>query len=59
MMKDDKKVIRDADKNKHQGLVSFIRNMDDVVLKSNWHIVQIQETFEPGIMRVWAMTEAG
>jgi hypothetical protein len=38
-MKDDKKVIKEADKNKHQGLVSFIRNMDDVVLKSNWHIM--------------------
>lgn len=33
--------------------------MDDVVLKSNWHIMQICETFEPGIMRVWALTESG
>ena len=33
--------------------------MDDVVLKSNWHIMQISETFEPGIMRVWALTENG
>lgn len=33
--------------------------MDDVVLKSNWHIIQIQETFEPGLMKVWAMTEQG
>lgn len=33
--------------------------MDEVVLKSNWHILQIQETFEPGVMRIWALTESG
>lgn len=33
--------------------------MDDVVLKSNWHIVQISETFEPGILKVWALTDVG
>lgn len=41
MFKNEKRVIKDTEKNKHQGLASFIRNMDDVVLKSNWHIVQI------------------
>jgi hypothetical protein len=60
MMKVNKKVIKEVDKNKHhQGIASFIRNMDDVVLKSNWHIMSIAETFEPGIMRVWALTETG
>jgi DNA polymerase epsilon subunit 1 len=61
--KEDKKVIKDqaGDKSKkHQSLVSFIRNMDDVVLKSTWHIVQISdETFEPGVLRLWALTEQG
>ena len=33
--------------------------MDDVVLKSNWHIMSIAETFEPGVMKVWALTESG
>jgi DNA polymerase epsilon subunit 1 len=62
IMKDDKQVIAASagDKSKrHQGLTSFIRNMDDVVLKSNWHIIQISETIEPGILRVWALTEQG
>ncbi len=41
IMKDDKQVIATTggNKSKHQGIASFIRNMDDVVLKSNWHIV--------------------
>lgn len=56
MMKDDKKVIKDTEKNKHQGLVSFIRNMDDVVLKSTWHVISVSETFEPGILRLWILT---
>jgi hypothetical protein len=38
-IKEDKRVIKQPERNKHQGLTSFIRNMDDVVLKSNWHIV--------------------
>ncbi len=60
MMKDDKKVIANQGRaSKHLGLTSFIRNMDEVVLKSNWHIVQISETFEPGILKVWALTEQG
>ena len=29
------------------------------MLKSTWHILQISETFEPGLMRVWALTESG
>jgi hypothetical protein len=39
LMKDEKKVIPQSERLKHQGIVSFIRNMDEVVLKSNWHIV--------------------
>lgn len=57
-MKEDKKVIKNED-NKHKSIVSFIRNMDDVVLKSNWHVIQICETFEPGVMRIWALTDQG
>ena len=61
IMKDDKQVISatGASKSKHQGIASFIRNMDDVVLKSNWHVVQVSETFEPGILKLWALTDAG
>ena len=59
IIKEDKKVIPQSVSSKHQGIVSFIRNMDDVVLKSNWHIMQICETFEPGVMKIWALTESG
>ena len=40
-LKEDKKLVNGAlaSKNKHQGLNSFIRNMDEVVLKSTWHIL--------------------
>ena len=31
--------------------------MDDVVLKQTWNILQISESFEPGIMRLWVTTE--
>jgi hypothetical protein len=62
-MKEDKQVIANAgimqgNKSK-QGIASFIRNMDEVVLKSNWHVLQICETFEPGILKVWALTDVG
>jgi len=40
-------------------LSSFMRNMDETVLNSNWHILQINTTFEPGVLKVWALTEVG
>ena len=31
--------------------------MDEIILNSNWHIVSIENSFEPGIMKLWAVTE--
>lgn len=42
-----------------QALTNFMRNMDDTVLNSIWHIVQIEQTFEPGILKLWALTSHG
>jgi hypothetical protein len=39
-----------------QALMQFIRNNDQTVLNSNWHILQIEQTFEPGILKLWALT---
>jgi len=36
-----------------------MRLQDDTVLNSNWHIMSIEPTFEPGELRLWAMTEQG
>lgn len=33
--------------------------MDETVLNSTWHIVQIEQTYEPGILKVWALTSQG
>ena len=41
----------------NKGLTHFMRNMDEVILNSNWHIISIENTFEPGIMKLWALTE--
>ena len=38
---------------------NFMHNMDDTVLNSNWHVISIDQTIEPGILKVWAMTEQG
>ena len=38
-------------------LSNFMRNMDETVLNSNWHIISIEQTYEPGILKVWALTE--
>lgn len=38
---------------------NFMHNMDETVLNSNWHVIQIESTIEPGILKVWAMTEQG
>lgn len=43
----------------NKALSSFMRLQDDTVLNSNWHIMQIEPTFEPGELRVWALTEQG
>ncbi len=60
LMKTEKKVIKEEGKydNKARGLNQFIKNMDDVVLNSVWHIVQLQETSSLG-SKVWVSTEAG
>lgn len=31
--------------------------MDEVILNSNWHVVSIESTSEPGIMKLWTITE--
>jgi hypothetical protein len=38
-------------------LTNFMRSVDDTVLNSMWHIVSIENTFELGILRVWAITD--
>lgn len=43
----------------NKALSNFMRLQDDTVLNSNWHIMQIEPTFEPGELRVWALTEQG
>ena len=39
-------------------LSTFMRNMDETVLNSNWHIVSIEPTYDPGVLKVWALTES-
>jgi len=40
------------------GLGHFMRNMDEVVLDSTWHIISIQPEFSnSGIMKVWVQTQ--
>ena len=39
--------------------MNFMRNNDDLVLNSTWHILQIEQTFEPGILKLWASTNQG
>jgi hypothetical protein len=35
-----------------------MRNMDEVVLKSNWHIISIQQPIlDSGVMKVWVSNE--
>lgn len=41
---------------KKGGLASFVRSMDDVILNSTWHVVSIESTYEPGVLRLWAST---
>ena len=43
----------------NKALSTFMRLQDDTVLNSNWHIMSIEPTFEPGELRLWAMTEQG
>jgi len=43
----------------NRALNNFIRSTDDTVLNSRWHIMQIEETYEPGELKVWALTEQG
>ena len=43
----------------NKALTSFMRNMDSTILNSTWNIIQIDSTFEPGILRIWAMTPEG
>jgi len=55
-MRKDNQVIRSV---KPSAIQQFIRNMDEVVLNSYWHIMHIAETLDPGILKVWAMTDTG
>jgi hypothetical protein len=34
-----------------------MRNKNDVILNSNWHVVSIEETSEVGVMKLWAATD--
>lgn len=43
----------------NKALSNFMRLQDDTVLNSRWHIMQIEPTSEPGLMKVWALTEQG
>lgn len=43
----------------NRALNSFMRLQDDTVLNSRWHIMQIEQTYEPGELRIWALTEQG
>ena len=41
-----------------RGLHAFMKNNDEIVLNSIWHIVSIEPTFDVGVMRLWAFTES-
>jgi len=41
-MKENKSVVPSTEKKSTAGLGHFMRNMDEVVLNSNWHIISIQ-----------------
>lgn len=41
----------------NQFMNNFIKNMDNVILNCTWHIVHIEETSSPGIMRLWVFNE--
>ena len=43
----------------NKALNNFMRLQDDTVLNSRWHIMQIEQSYEPGELKVWAMTELG
>lgn len=43
----------------NKALSNFMRLQDNTVLNSNWHIMQIEPTYEPGELRIWALTEQG
>jgi len=34
-----------------------MRNMDEVILNSTWHVISLEQTYDPGILKVWALTE--
>ena len=34
-----------------------MRNKNEMILNSNWHVVSIEETSETGVMKVWAATD--
>jgi hypothetical protein len=40
-------------------LSNFMKNMDTTILNSTWHIMQFEKTFEPGVLRIWALTTEG
>ena len=59
-MREKKQVINPNSQKltKSVGLSTFMRNMDEVILNSNWHIISIdQQMSDSGILRVWVQTE--
>ena len=58
-LKSEKKVFGTRGVIGANALTDFIRNMDDTVLNSIWHVLSVESTYEAGILRVWALTEQG
>ena len=58
--KENKQIVNTTALTKtNAGLSNFMRNMDDVVLNSNWHIISIQQqSNDSGIMKAWVQTES-
>ena len=58
-MASEKKIVDKKIGLKTNALTNFIRSVDDTVLNTNWHIVQIEQSFQPGILKVWALNKQG
>jgi DNA polymerase epsilon subunit 1 len=58
-MKENKEVVSMKELQKPKSsLGQFIRNMDEVLLKSTWHIISIQQSAaDSGIMKVWVQND--
>ena len=41
-----------------QSLAGFFKTSDDLILNSNWHVVSMESTLDPGILKVWVSTQS-